>query len=150
MDIAELIRLAGSEPVQTVTQTVWTTPPAVLAQAAQGGMRLTDLLSAPGRKAEKRDVSYQHILGPAATQVSLEAWQRNHPAHPLPTDVQQLLSRVNGIHLWANADTGRSYVGLAPIEEWDLARTRMYGASADRKLLDDRYVAVTYHQDGAS
>jgi hypothetical protein len=31
-----------------------------------------------------------------------------------------------------------------------LARTRFYGASADRRLLDDRYVAISYHQDGAS
>jgi hypothetical protein len=61
-----------------------------------------------------------------------------------------LVERVNGIHLWANVETGRSYAGLAPIEEWELARVKMYGPTAARTLLDDRYVAISYHQDGAS
>jgi hypothetical protein len=60
------------------------------------------------------------------------------------------VARVNGIHLWANVQTGRAYTGLAPIEEWDLARLRMYGHAAERSLLEDRYVALSYHQDGAS
>jgi hypothetical protein len=61
-----------------------------------------------------------------------------------------LVERVNGIHLWANPETGRSYFGLAPVEEWQLARIKMYGNASDRSLLDDRYVAISYHQDGAS
>jgi hypothetical protein len=52
---------------------------------------------------------------------------------------------VNGIHLWADLDTGRSYEGLAPLEEWELARTRMFGAEADPTLLSDRYLALSYH-----
>ena len=72
------------------------------------------------------------------------------PSHPLPADVRALIARVNGIHLWADADTGRGYVGLAPLEEWELARCKMYGASADPSLLDDRYLALSYHRDGAA
>jgi hypothetical protein len=68
----------------------------------------------------------------------------------LPADLRALVERVNGIHLWANVETGRSYVGLAPVEEWELARVKMYGAAGDPGLLDDRYVAISYHQDGAS
>ena len=59
--------------------------------------------------------------------------------------LRALVEHTNGIHLWANLETGRSYEGLAPIEEWDLAREKMPGS-----LLDVRYVALTYHQDGAS
>jgi hypothetical protein len=29
------------------------------------------------------------------------------PRHMLPTDLSALLLRVNGIHLWADLDTGR-------------------------------------------
>jgi hypothetical protein len=110
----------------------------------------TELLSAPGRRAEQRDVRYRHILGSPASQQAIDAWQGRHPSHSLPADLRALVTRINGIHLWANVETGRAYTGLAPVEEWDLARVKMYGAAADRKLLDDRYVALSYHQDGAS
>ena len=151
MQIEELLKHVAGEPERTVTRTVWTTPPEVLAKAAaSGGMRMTDLLSAPGRRAEQREVRYRHTLGLPASQQVIDAWQGQHPLHILPADLRALVTRINGIHLWANVETGRSYTGLAPIEEWDLARVKMYGPSADRSLLDDRYVALSYHQDGAS
>lgn len=59
------------------------------------------------------------------------------------------MSRVNGIHLWAD-ENGRAYQGLAPIEEWEMARIKMYGAGADPDLVHDRYLALTYHQDHAA
>jgi hypothetical protein len=151
MQIDDFIARAASEPERTVTRTVWTTPPEVLAKAAaSGGMRMTDLLSAPGRRAEQRDVRYRHILGPPASQQAIDTWQERHASHSLPADLRALVGRINGVHLWANVETGRAYAGLAPIEEWDLARVKVYGAVADPKLLDDRYVALSYHQDGAS
>jgi hypothetical protein len=151
MRIDELLERVSGEPERTVTRSVWTTPPEVLAKAAASrGMRMTDLLSAPGRRSEQREVRYRHILGSPASQQAIDGWQRQHPLHVLPADLRALIMRINGIHLWANVETGRSYTGLAPIEEWDMARAKMYGPSADRSLLDDRYVALSYHQDGAS
>ncbi len=151
MRIDELLKRVAGEPERTVTRTVWTTPPEVLAKAAtSGGMRMTDLLSAPGRRSEQREVRYRHILGSPASQQSIDGWQGQHPLHILPPDLRALVTHVNGIHLWANGETGRSYTGLAPIEEWELARVKMYGPSADQSLLDDRYLALSYHQDGAS
>src|SRR4051794_15977526 len=101
---------------------------------------MTDLLSTPGRKAEQRTVRYRHILGAPAPEQTIDAWQSQRPSHPLPPDLRALVSRINGIHLWATVETGRSYVGIAPIEEWATGRIKMYGPSADRRLLDDRYV----------
>ncbi len=151
MQIEELLKHVGGEAERTVTRTVWTTPPEVLAKAAaSGGMRMTDLLSAPGRRSEQREVRYRHILGSPASEQVIDAWQTERPSHPLPADLRALVKRVNGIHLWANVETGRSYAGLAPIEEWDLARVKMYGPTSERSLLDNRYVAISYHQDGAS
>ena len=151
METDDFIARVTGETERVVTRTVWSTPPGVLARAiSPGGLSMTDFLSAPGRRAEQRSVPYRHILGPPASEEAIDAWQRHRPSHSLPTDLRTLLSRINGIHLWANAETWRSYAGLAPIEEWDLARVKMYGPAADRGLLDDRYVAISYHQDGAS
>lgn len=151
MQIDDFVARAASESERTVTRTVWTTPPEVLAKAAApGGIKMTDLLSASGRRVEQRDLRYRHVLGSPASQPTIDAWQGRHHSQSLPADLRALVLRINGVHLWANVETGRAYSELAPIEEWDLARVKMYGAAAARKLLDDRYVALSYHQDGAS
>lgn len=59
------------------------------------------------------------------------------PRHPLPQDLVELVMRANGIHLWADLDDGRAYEGLAPIEEWDLARVKMWGSGAHEASFDD-------------
>ena len=142
MQIEDFINRVAGEPERTVTRTVSTTPPEVLAKAAQsGGLSMTEFLSRPGRRSEQRDVRYRHILGPPASPEAIEAWENRRPSHPLPADLRALVMRINGIHLWASAETGRSYVELAPVEEWDLALIKMYGPMADRSLLDDRYMA---------
>jgi hypothetical protein len=68
----------------------------------------------------------------------------------LPDDLVALLGRANGIHLWADLDTGRVYEGLAPLAEWRVARQRMWGDDVDPALLPDRYLALSYHSDGAA
>jgi len=60
------------------------------------------------------------------------------------------LLRVNGIHLWADLDTGRSYEGLAPLEEWDLARRTLWGSDDHSDWLGDEYVAMSYHMDSGA
>ena len=101
-------------------------------------------------RVDEAHLRFGHVLGPPASPRAIERWQEQRPSHPLPGDLLALVERVDGIHLWANLETGRSYEGLAPIEEWDLARVTMYGPEAEKGLLDDRYVALTYHQDGSS
>ena len=151
MHIEDFFKRVANEPERTVAQTVWTTPAETFAEAGKpSGMVMTKFLSTPGRQEERRDIRYRHVLGSPAPQEAIDTWQAEHPSHPLPADLRALENCVNGIHLWANVESGRSYTGLAPIEEWDLARVKMYGPSADRSMLDDRYVAISYHQDGAS
>ncbi len=61
-----------------------------------------------------------------------------------------LLRQANGIHLCAYLDYGRSYEGLAPLDEWQLARTKMWGSDASPDLLGDCYLALSYHADGSA
>lgn len=149
MDVEEFIRRVGSEPPRTVTKTVRIPPPEIFETLEdRGWMSLTELQSASGTRIEKRSVRYGHILGPPAPVGSIETWQGEKSR--LPADLVHLVGRMNGIHLWADLDEGRAYEGLAPINEWELARIKMWGAAADRNTLDDRYHAISYHQDGAA
>ena len=151
MQIEEFVRRVGEEGERTVTRTVSTAPSDVLVNVAKrGGMSMTEFLSSPGRRSEQRELRYRHILRAPASQEALDAWHGRRPSHPLPVDLRALVMRINGIHLWADVETGYSYAGLAPIEEWELARVKMYGPTADRSLVDDRYVALSYHLDGAA
>lgn len=132
-------------------RTVRTNGPEMLAKLAKpGGIRLTDFLAAPGHRMEQRERRYRHILGSPASPGAIESWQDQHPSHPLPADLRALVARINGIHLWADPETGRSYTGFAPIEEWELARIKMYGPTADPSTLDDQYVALSYDENGSA
>ena len=55
MDLEAFVRLVASEQERTVTRTVWSTPADVLAKAAMpGGLSMTELVSAPGRRRDRR------------------------------------------------------------------------------------------------
>jgi hypothetical protein len=151
MEVEEFIRVVATEPGRVVKRTVFIPEAEMVSKASRpGGLNLADLLSTRGRRTEQRDLRYEHVLGPPAAADAIEAWQRQHSVPSLPPDLCELMLRMNGIHLWARSDMGRAYVGLAPIEEWELARTKIFGRMAEESLLDDRYVAITYHGDGAS
>jgi hypothetical protein len=150
MTLDDLIGRVESEPPRTVTFRQMLSQEQVAVANRPGGMRLSDLRAAAPRSPPQHTVRFGHILGPPASPAALDAWAERFPHHALPADLRDLVTRVNGIHLWANLDTGRSYDGLAPLDEWDLARTKMYGQGADARLLPDRYLAISYHSDGAA
>ncbi len=146
MQIAEFIRLVSGEPGRVVSRNVLQASTQKLAEASRpGGMSLKDLMAAPPARTEQKLIRYGHVLSPPASPQTIATWCQNRPSYRLPPDLRALVEHTNGIHLWANLETGRCYEGLAPIEEWDLARAKMPGS-----LLDERYVALTCHQDGAS
>jgi hypothetical protein len=150
MTLDELINNVACEPPQTITLSTSVLAPARLeAVKRKGGMLLTELL-AGAPLGEPRTARYGHILGPPASAETLKVWRERFPHHPLPVDLQELVTHVNGIHLWADLATGRSYHGLAPLEEWDLARLKMFGEKADPHLLHDCYVAMSYHRDAGA
>jgi hypothetical protein len=146
MTLDEFLRLVASETPLTVERDVRINAPELLEDLRRrGGMMLTDFVADPRHTFERRTLRYGHVLGPGLPRDAVDDWSRRWPHHPLPVDLVDLLTRANGIHLWADLDTGRSYEGLAPLEEWELARTRMFGAEADPTLLSDRYLALSYY-----
>ncbi len=125
--------------------------PELLAKLASDGyLRVDALQSDPRSTIERCTLRRGHVLGAPASPEELARWDQDWPAHPLPTDLAELLRRANGIHLWADFNTGRSYEGLAPMHEWRLARHKMWGDDADPSLLSDRYVALSYHADASA
>jgi hypothetical protein len=116
MTLDELLNKVAGEPSRTFEQEVHVAAPELVAEVhRRGWMRLTDFTSDPRRTLERRTLRRGHVLGPGVQPVKLTAWRSRWPEHPLPQDLVELLSKVNGIHLWADLDTGRSYEGLAPI-----------------------------------
>ena len=149
MNIDDFLEAVASEPPRVVSRTVRTVLPEALAAARKrGGILLEAFLALPATM-ETREVEYRHIVGPPASIGAVEQWKKQHPAHSLPAELTDLLGRFNGVHLWADSLWGRAYVGLSPIEEWQLARRRFYDDTPDPILYDDRFVLISYHQDNS-
>jgi hypothetical protein len=147
MKIQEFIRIVELESERATSTEVRLPSSQTLALAAKpGGMLLTDWIMAVPQSIEQKTFRYRHLLGPPAQFGAIDEWVRAHPKFKLPDDLMRIVQQVNGIHLWANIQTGRSLVGLAPIEEWDAAQSKMCGAPSEHWLLGERYIAITYDQ----
>ena len=148
MHLEELVELIATEPEQVVKRAVRRIG---LPESASTGeaLALDDLLKRPAEN-EMVELRYKHVLGPGANPEAVTHWKARHTSWTLPSDLEAMIAKVDGIHLWADAQTGRSYLGLAPMAEWETARTKLFGKGASSDLLDDRFVALSYHQDGSS
>ena len=141
MTFDELLERIAAEPATTTERDVRLANPDLVAELHRaGGMRLNEYIADPRHTLQRRVFREGHLLGSGASPAALAEWQTQWPRHPLPRDLADLLLRVNGIHLWADLETGRSYEGLAPLEEWDLARVKMWGPGVSEASLADRYL----------
>jgi hypothetical protein len=143
MTSEEFLERVASEKALVVTRRTSIIP----RERLESGRPLSEILAA-GAPGPLVTVTYEHIVDPPASIETIDAWCARHPAHPLPADLRELLLRCNGIHLWADASTGRAYQGIAPIQEWTLARTKLWGPTVERAMLDDRFLAISYHENG--
>ena len=111
---------------------------------------VTEVYRGPWQIHEHGGKRVGHRLGAALSEGELDAFKRRFPGRELPADLLALLGRWNGIHLWADVDSGRAYEGLAPLQEWDLARRAMWGQDGAPESLADRYLALSYQADNSS
>lgn len=142
MDIEHLQALAAREPPRVVRRAVAIHP--LRERIDPGGILLTDFLTQAMRNTQLQDKTYRHVFGPPASESELNT---RFGDRTVPADLRYVLSRSNGIHLWADDATGRGYEGLAPIQEWVSAAERFYAPHA---WMDERYVVITYHEEGAA
>jgi hypothetical protein len=150
VNLTAFVERVSSEPERSSEVDVRVPSPELLREMRVRPKLISDLLADPRHTVERRTVRTGHVLGPPAPSAALADWRLRWPGHRLPPDLRSLVSRFDGIHLWADLSTGRSHEGLAPIAEWDLARTKMYGAHAEKTLLADKYLAISYHEDAAA
>jgi hypothetical protein len=152
MRIDEFIQRVRSEAPRVVLRRRRQLPPEMLSKIRRpGGVRLSEILSAKPSSDEPREFVYRHVLGPPASEDAIAKWQSKHAPQVLPADLVGLVRNFNGIHLWADVQTGRATDGLAPIEEWKIARFKMYGEKAKPDAgLGDRFVALSYDVDGGA
>jgi len=119
MTTNEFINRCIRQPVVSIQQEVSVFGPTLKSLVASSKyMRLSDILTHPDHGHETRTMEYAHVLGEGLRVAEIEEWQATHPQHVLPADLKQFLTRVNGIHLWADLETSRAYFGVLPLNDW--------------------------------
>jgi len=100
----------------------------------------------PDQHRELQTFRYAHVLGPGASDGVIEAWQAAHPEHPLPLDLREFLTRVDGVHLWADVASSRAYFGILSLKDWQDARhvdwVKMFDSAPVGRLV------ISYHDNG--
>ena len=147
MTLDDLLARTATEPDWAEERTVSVPGPRLLAEvAAKGGMPLLEFMKHPDRTPQRRVLRRGHRLGPGLSQAELESWIAAWPQHPLPADLSALLLRANGIHLWADLDSGRAYYGISPLAEWQDAGSvgwaHLFSSPPTSALV------ISYHENG--
>lgn len=115
----ELIQRAAAQPEITVERLVRAHGPALTALLESGRpLLLSEIEADPDQHWELQRFRYGHLLGEGVSDDALSAWQALHPHSRLSPSVIDLLRQIDGIHLWADLDCGRSYFGVLPLAEW--------------------------------
>jgi hypothetical protein len=136
MQIDDFIRVVAGEGERVVTRSVRPLAVQTLAAASRpGGMSLKDLMSAPA-KVEQRSFRFGHVLGPPASPQAIQSCEVRRLLQPLPTGLLALVERINGIHLWANLQTGR-------YTEREIARIYQAGRMGSVNFMDRFGAAIT-------
>lgn len=147
MEIDQLLQRVASQPELRETRSVQVWGPTLRAAFESGELRMINEIHAhPDQTTEEKTFRYGHLCGAPVSPSQLADWQARFPEHPLPTDVADLLLRLNGLHLWADLEFGRAYFGLAPLDEWHDS------TSNDGPLLFEEaqpgMLVISYHQNG--
>ncbi|QDU87105.1 hypothetical protein Pla175_04600 [Pirellulimonas nuda] len=147
MTVDELLKFAAAQAPVIVQRTVHVPGSQLRAVLAEGKpMLLTELMAHPDKQLESKEFRYAHVLGRGVPLDEVQLWQTEHPCHSLPGELVQFLTRVNGIHLWADMATSRAYFGVLPLQDWqdatDVGWAAMYQSPPVGQLV------LSYHDNG--
>jgi len=143
----QLIEQARAQPEVAVMRDVSVPGPELAALLHSGRPLLVSaLLEHPDQHRERRQYRYGHVLGPGLAHQGIRGWQDLHPESVLRDDVWDLLTQVDGVHLWADLETRRSYFGIRPLDEWRSTRDDDAGALFQEQPRDT--LVLSYHENG--
>jgi hypothetical protein len=142
-----LIELAGVQAEVAIDREVGVPGPTLRALLQSGRpLLLSEIQAHPDRHRENRRYRYGHVLGHGLDPSAIAAWQDRHPDSPLATDVADLLAQIDGIHLWADLETGRSSFGIRPLEEWcDVRDDEAHELFSEQQ---PGTLVISYHDNG--
>lgn len=147
MTIDDFLKHVALQPTVSEQRTVNVWGPQLQASVAQRkAMTVAELTVHPDEQKEMRTFLRGHVLGPGLPQNAIDAWQMKWPSHVLPPDLRKLLSRANGIHLWADLEAKKAYFGILPLEEWlDASQSRL-GPMFEEQPSGS--LVLSYHSNG--
>jgi len=141
------IELASTQPEVSDDRNVRVPGPELMALIQSGR---PPLLSEINAHLDQRQVWCRfrcgHILGPGLSTEAISAWQSLHPDLPQSADITDWLAQIDGIHLWADLDTGLRYFGIRPLSEWRRALDDDSVILFDEQPRDT--LVISYHTNG--
>jgi hypothetical protein len=148
MTTDDFLNRVAAQPALTIERDVFVPGPQLEALLNEGKpILLSELMAHPDQHQERRTFQYAHIVGRGLSRDSVEAWQTSHRDHPLPQDLKDFLTRVNGVHLWGDLATSRAYLGILPLQEWqDAAQVEWASMWLDAPPISQ--LALSYHNNG--
>ena len=147
MTTDELLKRVREQPVVAIQRTVSVHGPQLKALLAQGkAIPVSEIMAHPDQRREPRTVRYAHRVGPGASVEAVDAWQALHPGHPLPGDLREFLTRVDGVHLWADVASSRAYFGILPLQEWQDAKDVDWATMFESPPVGQ--LVISYHENG--
>jgi SMI1 / KNR4 family (SUKH-1) len=147
MTIDDFLKRVELQPTVNEQRIVNVWGPQLQALVAQRkAMTVAELMAHPDQRKESRTLPRGHVLGPGLPQEAIDSWQKRRPSYVLPRDLTELLSRANGIHLWADLDAKKAYFGILPLEEWlDASQSRL------GRMFEEQprgCLVLSYHDNG--
>jgi hypothetical protein len=147
MTIDEFLHRAASQPIVNEERMVNVWGPELKALVTERkAMTLAEIDAHPDQHKEKRIFRRGHLLGSGLPHDAIISWQQKHPSHILPPGLIELLSRVNGIDLWADLDSQEAYFGILPLEKWQTASESRLADYCENE--PSSHLVISYHQNG--
>jgi hypothetical protein len=143
----ELVNRAREQPTVLVERNVRVPGPNLLDRLNSGRpLLVAELDRHPDQHWERRVFRYGHVLGTAVSEDAFAELQTQRSTLLASSGLSDLLRTVDGIHLWADLDVGRSYFGILPVAEWRDVRTHEASAVFDDVPPDT--MVLSYHDNG--